>query len=168
MTTWQQRLRGAIGIGLTWAAGWAPVGALTGAFVARAMDFPVATVATNYAVAFAALGLVGGAIFSILLSVVEGRRYFSQLSLPRFVLLGGVGGLVLGGLAVSASLFGMSMMGIGALALAASTMLGAGSAAVTLGIAMGSPGRLRIRDGDDLAHGSLVGGRARPLRGSVK
>ena len=30
MNTWLQRIRGAIGIGLTWAAGWAPIGAITG------------------------------------------------------------------------------------------------------------------------------------------
>jgi hypothetical protein len=30
MQKWLQRIRGAVGIGLTWAAGWAPLGAITG------------------------------------------------------------------------------------------------------------------------------------------
>lgn len=48
MTKWTQRLRGAIGVGLTWAAGWLPVGALTGLATGVALDlFPLATITVN-------------------------------------------------------------------------------------------------------------------------
>ena len=44
---------------------------------------------------FGVLGMIGGTIFSTVLSLTEGRRSFHQLSLPRFVVWGALGGLVL-------------------------------------------------------------------------
>ena len=81
MKNWLQRVRGAIGIGATWAAAWAPIGALTGWMTAVLVDFPPAVVAANYAATFAVLGLMGGTIFSTVLRLAEGRRSFEQLSL---------------------------------------------------------------------------------------
>ena len=93
-----QGVRGAIGIGLTWAAGWAPIGALTGWVASAVLGFPIGVVATNYAVTFGVLGFLGGTIFSCVLRLAEGRRSFDQLSLPRFVTWGALGGLLLGAL----------------------------------------------------------------------
>ena len=123
MKSWLQRVRGAIGIGATWAAGWAPIGAVTGWVTATLVDFPASILAGNYAVMFGVLGFAGGTIFSTVLRLAEGHRSFEQLSLPRFVGWGALGGLVLGGLAVLVSL------------------LGAGSAAGTLVVARASAER---------------------------
>ena len=68
MTKWLQRVRGAIGIGLTWAAGWAPLGGITGWVTGRLLNFPLTDIVTNYAVMFGVRGFVGGAIFSTVLT----------------------------------------------------------------------------------------------------
>ena len=132
---WLQRVRGAIGIGATWAAGWAPIGAVTGWAVGALLDAPPGVVAASYAAMFGVLGFIGGTIFSTVLRLADGRRSFEQLSLPRFIGWGALGGLVLGGLAVSASLLGAGLTMLGAVIVAAMTLLGAGSAAGTLVVA---------------------------------
>src|SRR5688500_18109716 len=88
MTNRLQRIRGAIGMGLTWAAGWAPIGAVTGWVTGAALGFPLGVVTANYAVTFGVLGFIGGTIFSTVLRLAEGGRSFDQLSLPRFVAWG--------------------------------------------------------------------------------
>lgn len=135
MTKWLQRVRGAIGIGLTWAVGWAPLGGITGWVTARFLNFPPADFTTIYALMFGVLGFVGGTIFSTVLSLTEGRRSFNQLSLPRFVVWGALGGLLLGGLAVTSGLLATGFTTLGAVIAGASALLGAGSAAGTLAIA---------------------------------
>jgi hypothetical protein len=140
--SWVQRLRGAIGIGLTWAAGWAPIGAITGLLASGVLGFPMGVVVANYAVTFGVLGFLGGAIFSSVLRLAEGRRSFDQLSLPRFVAWGGLGGLLLGALAVGVSLLGSGVSMLGAAIAVASTLLGAGSAAGTLVVARAAEDRV--------------------------
>jgi hypothetical protein len=96
---WVKRLRGAVGMGLTWAAGWAAFGILIGvtskllpglpwwdAFFA-VFDAPLP--------AFAVPGFVGGAIFSVVLGVAGRHRRFHELSLRRFTAWGALGGLML-------------------------------------------------------------------------
>jgi len=152
MKTWLQRIRGAVGIGLTWAVAWVPIGAITGLVVGTLLGFPLRVIAANYAVTFGVLGFVGGAIFSTVLTLAERRRSFGGLSLPRFVTWGALGGLVLGGLAVSAGLLGSGLTVLGAMIVGASTLLGASSAAGTLTIA-----RAAYRDAlpGEIARGQL-------------
>lgn len=150
MKTWVQRIRGAIGIGLTWAGGWVPLGAITGWITGTALGFPASIVATNYAVTFGVLGFIGGTIFSTVLSLTERRSSFERLSLPRFVAWGALGGLVLGGLSVAAGLLGSGATILGAVIAGASTLLGAVSAAGTLAVArIGRRDALASGDGDD-------------------
>ena len=159
MKNWLQRIRGAIGIGLTWAAGWAPIGAITGWVTAALLGFPLGVVTGNYAVMFGVLGFIGGTIFSTVLSLAEGRRSFNQLSLARFVAWGALGGLLLGGLAVTAGLLGAGLTILGAVIAGTSTLLGAGSAAGTLAIARAAQGRALPKEGDDVALGHVSRGR---------
>lgn len=149
MKTWLRRIRGAIGTGLTWAIGWAPVGAITGLLTAAFLDFPLGIVAGNYAQMFGVLGFVGGAIFSTVLSLAEGRRSFKELSLPRFVAWGALGGLLLGALAATAGLLGAGITTLGAVITAAATLLGAGSAAGTLVIARAAPSDALLEAGHE-------------------
>jgi hypothetical protein len=98
MKKWLRRTRGAVGMGLTWAAGWAVAGILIGvssvllpalpwdAFF-DVFDAPLPTLAIP--------GFVGGALFSVVLGIAARHRRFDELSLPRFAAWGAVGGLLL-------------------------------------------------------------------------
>ncbi|HEX8906274.1 MAG TPA: hypothetical protein VF771_15605 [Longimicrobiaceae bacterium] len=163
-----QRIRGAIGIGLTWAAGWAPVGAVTGWVTASLFHFPLGTAITSYAATFGVLGFIGGTIFSTVLSLADGRRSFDQLSLPRFVAWGALGGLLLGGLSAAAGLVGAGLTISGAVITGASALLGAGSAAGMLVIARAAHGQALPRAGGDSAHARPTGDRARQLLGNLE
>lgn len=155
MKTWLQRIRGAIGIGLTWAAGWAPIGALVGLVGGVVFGFPLG-IAVNYAVLFAVLGFVGGGIFSTVLRLAEGSRRFDELSLPRFTAWGAVGGVALGGLAVTASVVGLGFTPIGWAMIAMAGLLGAGSAAGTLMIARAADDRALLDEGEDVEEVGLT------------
>lgn len=99
MKNWLRRIRGAVGMGLTWAVEWALFGILIGvasklfpflpwwdAFF-KIFDAPLP--------AFAIPGFIGGIIFSVVLGVAGRRRRFHELSLPKFTAWGAVGGLLL-------------------------------------------------------------------------
>ena len=165
MKKWLRRIRGAIGMGLTWAAGWAPVGAITGWGTALFLGFPLGVVTTNYAVTFAVLGLIGGTVFSTVLSLTEGGRSFNQLSLPRFLAWGAIGGFLLGGLAVTAGLLGAGLTTLGAVMVGASTVLGAGSAASTLAIARAAPRGELPKERDTAVEAGLTAAKVRQLPG---
>lgn len=93
MKKWLRRLRGAIGMGLTWALAW------FGAGMIIMLGFLLTTGSTGadvpYPLGFGAFGFVAGVTFSGVLGLVEGRRRFDQMSLPRFAGWGAVGGLLL-------------------------------------------------------------------------
>ncbi len=167
MKQWLKRVRGAVGIGLTWAAAWAPLGAITGLVTGTVIGLPLSVVIPNYAVTFSVLGFVGGTIFSTVLTLAEGRRSFSRLSVPRFVALGAFGGLLLGGLAVGLGLFGAGATILGAVITAASALLGAGSAASTLVIARASHSQPLLQ-GEDDANAELTAAHLRHLRAKVE
>jgi hypothetical protein len=151
---------------MTWSVGWAPIGAITGWVTGAVLGFPLGVVIANYAVMFGVLGFIGGTIFSTVLRLAEGRRSFNQLSLPRFVAWGALGGLLLGGIAVSAELVGAGPTILGAVFTGASTLLGAGSAASTLLIARAAHSRESLKEGEDVAHAELTGEEKRQLLGN--
>ena len=152
MTGWLRRIRGAIGMGLTWAMGWAPIGAVAGVILAFLLGpgpgvLPVVTINT---LVFGVLGLLGGTIFSGVLRLTEGRRSFDELTLPRVVLWGALGGLALGLLATGAGLWGAGFFPRVAVVLTGvSTVLGSASAAGTLAIARRAEDRPRLESGTD-------------------
>jgi len=96
MKKWLRRIRGVIGTALTWAVAWSNAGAiisLLGAGSVFGLVFDLAI--------FGAVGLIGGAIFSTVLGIADGRRRFDELSLPRFAAWGAVAGLLLSGILVT-------------------------------------------------------------------
>jgi hypothetical protein len=148
-----RRVRGAIGMGITWALGWAPIGAVAGAALAIVFGpgIPLISAITVNATVFGLLGLIGGTIFSTVLRLTEGRRTFEELTLPRFTLWGAVGGLVLGGVTVLLGLWGAgNLPGVAAVLTGITTLLGAGSAAGTLAIARGADRRERLGAGAEV------------------
>lgn len=89
MKKWLRPIRGAIGMGLTWALAWFGAGLvllLVVGFGAADVPFPLG---------FGLLGFLAGVMFSAVLGIVEGRRRFDQMSVPRFAVWGGMGGLLL-------------------------------------------------------------------------
>ena len=146
MKQWLRRVRGAVGMGLTWAAGWAAGGILIGvtsllfpglpwwdAFFAF-FDAPLPALAIP--------GFIGGALFSGVLGVAGRRRRFDELSLPRFTAWGALGGLLLGLVPATLVALGLATLrpdlsvGVITATLAVPlTILGAASAAGTLALA---------------------------------
>lgn len=117
MKRWLRRLRGAVGMALTWGVAWAVPGLLVGV------------------PQWILVGLIAGAGFSVVLGIAERRHRLEELSLPRVAAWGAVG-------AVGSALVAMPLLLLisgGALAvlpfLSVVAGLGAGSAAGTLAIA---------------------------------
>lgn len=88
MEKWLRRIRGAIGMGFTWAAAWSLVGFAPRWVFGINGDLP-------FPLLFGGLGFIAGVAFSGILVLTEGRRRFDQMSLPRFAAWGAVGGLLL-------------------------------------------------------------------------
>jgi len=85
---WMRRIRGAIGMGFTWAVAWSLVGTIPRWLFGFNPDAP-------FPIIFGILGFIGGIIFSGVLVLTEGRRSFDQMSLRRFAAWGAVGGVLL-------------------------------------------------------------------------
>lgn len=88
MGKWMRRIRGTIGIGVTWAAAWALVGLVPRWLFGFNTDAP-------FPIIFGVLGFIGGVIFSVVLMLTEGRRGFDEMKLSRFAAWGAVGGFLL-------------------------------------------------------------------------
>ncbi len=98
MKKWLRRIRGAVGMGLTWAAGWAFAGVLLGV---TSLLLPGLLWDSFFEIfdaplpALAIPGFVAGVLFSAVVGIAGRGRRFNQLSLPRFAAWGAVGGLLL-------------------------------------------------------------------------
>ena len=96
MNPWLRRLRGALGMGITWAVAWAGFGLLIG--LGLLAGLPLGWFVDVFDAPLPALGIPGffsGAAFSLVLGVAARRRRFDQLSLPLFAGLGALGGVLL-------------------------------------------------------------------------
>ena len=146
MKKWLKRIRGAVGMGLTWAAAWAGVGTILW-MVALVLGGAPAYAIVGYSGLFALLGFLAGATFSLVLGIAGRRRRFDEMSLPRFAFWGTVGGVLLsiffilgGGGVSSASLLTYSIV----------TLLGAGSAGGSLALARMADDRELLDAGADV------------------
>jgi hypothetical protein len=99
MWNWLRRIRGAIGMGFTWAAAWFAAGFVPRWVFGIDSDLP-------FPLLFGGLGFIAGATFSGLLVLTEGRRRFEQMSLPRFAAWGAMGGLLLAALFIRGASLG--------------------------------------------------------------
>ena len=99
MRKWLRRVRGAIGMGFTWAAAWAGAGIVLAVITRFEADAP-------FPLIFGVLGFVAGVIFSACLALTEGRRRFDQMSLPRFAAWGAIGGVLLSAVFAKAASLG--------------------------------------------------------------
>ncbi len=165
MRKWSRRIRGAIGTGLTCAAAW------FGAGVLMLLGMLLTTGSTGadvpYPLGFGAFGFVAGVTFSGILALVEGRRRFDQMSLPRFAAWGGAGGFILSAMFVSVVAlveqpsFLSNLIVLGPVFAVA----GAGCAAGSLALARGPGNRELLEARMDVAEAGLSEGEARELSG---
>ena len=155
MRKWLRRIRGAIGIGLTWAVAWFGAGLILLLIVGvGAADVP-------FPLFFGLLGFLAGVTFSGVLGIVEGRRRFDQMSLPRFAVWGGVGGLLLSGILAVATGLGGELLVLGPIF----ALSGAGCAAGSLALARMAEDRELLDAGAELGEVGLTEDEARELLG---
>ncbi len=170
MKQWLKRIRGAVSTALTWAAAWSGAGAIIGlvagiysavwgtgiaslimTFLSPTIPGLIFTSALFGSVLFAMCGFAGGAAFSVVLSVAEGRRRFDEMSLLRFAAWGAVGGFLL----AMPPLLPLLLAATGPSALywfgtsVVVALLGAGSAAGSLALARRADDRELLEHGAD-------------------
>ena len=177
MNNWLIRVRGAVGMGVTWAAGWALVGVLIGVASRLLPGLPWDLFFEIFDAPLPALaipGFIGGVLFSAVLGVAGRRRRFAELSLPRFAAWGAVGGLLLSLLPAALVAVGLASLGrpdaglwpITAAISGPLMLLSAGSAAGTLAMARQAERQALPTAGEGGAGAARDGGETqRPRRG---
>src|SRR3954468_2183233 len=124
MQTWLARVRGALGMGVTWAAAWFVAGSLPRWVFGFNPDAPLPLV-------FGVFGFIAGVVFSAVLALTERRRRFDELSLPRFAGWGAVGGVLLSGVVAKiASLAWGDVLALAPTLIVASAVCASGSLAL--------------------------------------
>ncbi len=123
MKAWLARFRGAVGMALLWAVGWAIIG---GGVMEGIFDRDGA-ILDMWPQTLGMAGFIGGFAFSALLLIAGSRRRFDELSYVGFGGLGAVAGVILGGFLMTT--------GAGALVIAPMVALCAGSACGSLALA---------------------------------
>ncbi len=132
MKKWLKRVRGALGMGVTWAIAWGVIG---GAIMEGIVDRE-GRIVDMWPQLLAMPGFLLGVAFSVMLWMSEGRRRFDELSVARFAGLGAAAGAVLGTLFLAAGIFpGIPLLVRAAVVLGPLTVLSAASATGTLALA---------------------------------
>ena len=149
MQKWLRRLRGGVGMGLTWAVEWLVGGLMIGVaskllpglswdWFFGVFDAPLPALAIP--------GFFAGIFFSIVLGIAGRRHRFRDLSLPVFAAWGAFGGLLLAGFPLALSAVGLATLNGNWFRLlialgAPSIVFGAASATVSLLLARWSAGQ---------------------------
>ena len=132
MNTVLRRVRGALGMGLTWAVLWAPVGVLIGMVVDPdgAKDEPWLLIG-------AYPGFLGGVVFSVVLGIAARQRGLDELSIRRVGAWGAAAGLLVGALpfAIGSSTSAAPLWLLATIVIGSITLLSAVSAAGSLAVA---------------------------------
>ena len=176
MKKWLRRVRGAVGMGLTWAAGWALFGVLIGVTSRLLPGLPWDSFFEVFDAPLPALaipGFFGGALFSMVLGIAGRRRRFDELSLPRFAAWGAVGGLLLSlvpAAMVAVGLASVDSPDVGLWQITATIsgpliLLSAVSASGSLMLARMAEDRESLEASDDVAEAGLAQGEAQELLG---
>lgn len=156
MKRWMRKVRGAIGMGLTWATAWFTAGMVLLLIVGPdAADVP-------FPLFFGLLGFLAGVTFSAILGIAERRRRFDQMSIPRFATWGAVGGLLFAAAFASAASLGLGTLAVLAPVFAAS---GAACAGGTLALARRAADRQVLSASSELESVGLTEEEKRQLLG---
>jgi hypothetical protein len=158
MKKWLRRIRGAVGMGLTWALVWAPVAVLIGI----AID-PDGSMDEMWPAIGAFPGFLGGVVFSVVLAIAARRRRLDELSLPRVAAWGACAGLLVGTFpflvgdpTTKIPLWQLAVIVIGSI-----TVLSAASAAGSLALARMGERRGLADAGADVARAGIAPSRTR-------
>ena len=162
MKKWLKRIRGVLGTALSWAAAWSPIGAIWALLpgVSPVGGPGVLELVVSFVAQYAAMGFVGGAAFSLVLGITEGRRRFDQMSLLRFAAWGALGGLLLSVFKNTLGHFLLGLLGsvgvpsftiTNVISAGVVTLMAAGSAAGSLALARKSEDRELLDAGADVA-----------------
>ena len=151
MATWWRRIRGALGLGLTWAA----VGFVTGVgieIVHNLWPNPVGAAVDIWPAALAYPGFLGGVAFAAVLGIAGRRRRFEELSFPAIAAWGALGGAVVSLIPAGLVIVGLVTPGVPTwqitlALLGPCTIGGAAAASGTLALAR------KANDGDRLTPG---------------
>ena len=136
-----RRVRGAIGMGIMWALACGAIGGAARWILGVDTDAPLP-------VLFGMFGFAAGITFATILALAARRRSFEEMSLPRFALLGAVGGAALA-VAFTSVVVGVQYLAAVAPAFAAaSAVIAAGSLALAR---RGARQKLSAADRDRLA-----------------
>jgi len=156
MKTWLRKLRGVVSIGAIWGFAFSVLGFAIGAVVSviwpEILPFTVVKYVANLVLFYGVGGFVFGSGFAVVLTIMDGRKTFEELTLGRAALWGalaGVGsafavGLVATGLGIPLTGFVASICSCGAVA--------AGLGAGTVSLARRTPAEL---DAGTVPHESL-------------
>ena len=157
MNKWLRRIRGAVGMGLTWALVWAPAAVLIGI----AID-PDGSMDEMWPAIGAFPGFLGGVTFSVVLAIAARRRGLVELSLLRVAAWGAFAGLLVGALpfvigdpATETPLWLLAVVVIGSI-----TLLSAVSAAGSLALARMAERRAPAGAGMDGVRAGIAPSRA--------
>lgn len=164
-----RRLRGAIGMGLTWAIG----GILVGGGIELIHNIwpnPLGAAVDIWPAVLAFPGFFGGVAFSVVLGVVGRRRRFDELSMPGMAAMGAVGGLVVSLVPVAMVAVGLAtpnvpVWEITLALLGPFTVGGALAASGTLGLARLADDRALLAEGEEVAEVGLTSDEAERLLG---
>jgi len=169
MMSWLRRIRGALGMGLTWAAGWTLVVVLLGvtSILLPGLGLEVIFEAADDELLIVGMlpAFAGGVVFSTVLGIAGRRRRFDELSLPQFAAWGATGGLLLGLMPAAAVALGTASVALGAVIITAVTLLSAVSASGSLMLARMADDRELLDAGSEVAKVGLTEGEAQELLG---
>ena len=169
MRDWIRRIRGAVGMGLTWAVGAFLVGAGI-ELIHNIWPNPLGAMVDIWPAVLAYPAFLGGVAFSVVLGVAGRRRRFDELSIPGFAALGAVGGVLVSLIPVAIAVLGIAtprvpVWQITLVLLGPLTVGGAVAAAGSLALARMSADRDLLAAGEDVAEVGLSRDEVRDLLG---
>lgn len=165
MEKWMRRLRGALGMGLTWGFTW------FGAGMVMMLGLLLTTGSTGadvpYPIGFGVLGFIAGVTFSGVLGLAEGRRRFDQMSLPRFAGWGAIGGFLFSVAFVLAVSLSEGATFLSNLVVLGPVLAGAGAACASgaLALARRAEDRQLLEESSDVAEVGLTEDETQELLG---
>ena len=166
---WLTRLRGAVGMGLTWAAGWGLVVVLMGLTTillpGTGLEVIFEAADDELLMVMVLPAFAGGVVFSTVLGIAGRRRRFDELSLPRFAAWGAIGGLLLSLFPAVVIAIEAASVAQAAVIIAPVTLLSAVSAAGSLKLARMSEDRELLDASAEVAEVGLAGDEEQDLLG---
>jgi hypothetical protein len=164
MIRWLRLLRGALGMGVTWAVAWALGVVVIGisSIFLPGLEFLFEAADDELLPLMIVSGFAGGIVFSTVLGIAGRRRRFDELSLPQFAAWGAMGGVLL---TVLPAVGGTASAGVAAAVMGTASLLSAISAAGSLKLARMGEDRALLDASEEVAEVGLSEVEVRELLG---